>query len=130
MTTANTFHAENLAAMLEPLPSEIRQRAADIEARQVRLWARVEEIARRLDGVTVGYIGNVYSDGTDDRGWSVFLEHPGRVGESFDRIGSFATSERGRLLPIIEAIEAGFAIARHGIAKASADRAERNRARR
>jgi len=49
--------------------------------------------------VTFGYIGNcdrLQADGTwgyDDRSWSVFLPHPGRVGTSEDRIGSFPTGD-------------------------------------
>jgi hypothetical protein len=57
--------------------------------------------ATDLDGprVTFGYIGNCGSrrpDGTyanDDRLWSVFLPHPGRVGTDEDRIGSFRTGD-------------------------------------
>lgn len=57
--------------------------------------------ATDLDGprVTFGYIGNCGSrraDGTyanDDRMWSVFLPHPGRIGTDEDRIGSFRTGD-------------------------------------
>jgi hypothetical protein len=44
--------------------------------------------------VTFGYIGNVDVNGANDnRSWSVFLPHPGRVGTDDDRIGSFRTDD-------------------------------------
>lgn len=42
--------------------------------------------------VTFGYIGNLSRHG-DDRSWSVFLPHPGRVGTSADSIGGFRTGD-------------------------------------
>lgn len=60
------------------------------------------------EGFTIGYIGNLSIDGrTDNRSWSVFRAHPGRVGTSADRMGAFPTSERHKLLPIIAAIKFG-----------------------
>jgi hypothetical protein len=42
--------------------------------------------------VSFGYIGNV-EVGRDDRLWSVFLPHPGRVGTAADAIGAFRTGD-------------------------------------
>jgi len=43
--------------------------------------------------VTFGYVGNWNPGGRDDRLWSIFLPHPGRVGTSEDGIGSFRTDD-------------------------------------
>lgn len=42
--------------------------------------------------VTFGYIGNL-TPRHDDRLWSVFLPHPGRVGTENDRVGSVRTGD-------------------------------------
>ncbi len=61
-----------------------------------RLITVIQEQVTRIEGATFGYIGNceMRPNGDyrfDDRAWSVFLPHPGRVGTYDDRIGSFAT---------------------------------------
>jgi len=58
-------------------------------------------------GWTWGYIGNVYPDGTDDRSWSIFVPHPGRVGTLEDRIGDFTTADRYQLLQVARGIAFG-----------------------
>ena len=57
------------------------------------------------EGWTYGYIGNVYSDGTDDRSWRIFAPHPGRVGTSDDCLGDFSTANRHQLLGMARAIK-------------------------
>lgn len=84
------------------------------EAWTTRQMIRAEEVVKTLDGVSLGYIGNVYSDGTDDRSWFIFLPHPGRIGEAEDRIGGFDTSDRAKLLPLLNAIKVGFDLAKNG----------------
>lgn len=47
------------------------------------------------DGVTFGYIGNLWTGATDgskgdDRSFMVFLPHPNRVGTDADRLGGFS----------------------------------------
>jgi hypothetical protein len=50
---------------------------------------------------TVGYIGNC-DHRHDDRSWSLFAEHPGRVGTSADRIGSVSTAELPELVKLVQ----------------------------
>jgi len=49
------------------------------------LQAKVTELAKELPGITFGYIGNCERWG-DDRSWSIFLPHPGRVGRWEDAV--------------------------------------------
>lgn len=90
---------------------------------------RVREIVADLPGVRVGYIGNVYPDGRDDRAWSIFLGHPGRVGGMEDRIGSFPTDEVSKLVPLALALRAGFELGAEGVEGRAAIAQERERAR-
>lgn len=94
------------------LASIASARAGSALLRNDRQYARAEVICRPLPGVTMGYIGNIYADGTDDRAWSIFLPHPGRVGTEADRLGRYSTQDRGKLLPLIEALAKGFALGR------------------
>ena len=48
--------------------------------------------------VTFGYIGNLRGEPggpNDDRLWSIFLPHPGRLGRPDDAIGGFRTGDTG-----------------------------------
>lgn len=52
------------------------------------------------NGLSFGYIGNCGhrparngGGAFDDRLWSIFLPHPGRVGTADDRLGAFATGD-------------------------------------
>lgn len=79
-------------------------KAQKIQERQnARFDAYVEENDLPF-GLTVGYIGSTWSDGSDDRRWFIFRPHPGRVGTSDDSIGGYPTAERGKLIPLINAI--------------------------
>lgn len=52
---------------------------------------RLVDLLTKRTGIqwTLGYLGNVYADGTDDRRWYAFAAHPGRPGTDADRIGGF-----------------------------------------
>lgn len=50
---------------------------------------------------TFGYIGNC-GPGYDDRSWSAFRPHPGRIGTASDRIGGYPTAELDKLAPILQ----------------------------
>jgi hypothetical protein len=58
------------------------------------------------EGWTYGYIGNC-GQGYDDRSWSIFVPHPGRVGQPEDRIGDLSTENRHQLLHIAIGIAYG-----------------------
>jgi len=82
--------------------SEAERAARKAELNEER-YAEAEEIvaAMREAGVTIGYIGNVYSSGPpekrDDRSWRIFLP----AGNYFDgksSLGGYPTEERGKLL--------------------------------
>lgn len=96
--------------------------------RNARNFQRAEAIIRRIEGATIGYIGNVYhAPYHDDRDWRIFLAHPDRVGERYDSLGGFPTERRGELLWIAQALEMGFMLGKHGPQGASALRFERSR---
>jgi len=76
-------------------------------ARTERMYARAEEIVKRLPGVSIGYIGNLTSQ-NDDRSWMIFLPHPGRVGTTADSLGCFSTADRYRLLGLAMTLETGY----------------------
>jgi hypothetical protein len=50
---------------------------------------------------TFGYIGNLDAWGNDDRCWSAFAPHPGRVGNEGDRIGGYYTEDLDKLVPYL-----------------------------
>ncbi len=77
-------------------------KVALIENRQNRIFDNFDRKALP-DHITIGYIGNVNSDGTDDRLWCLF-RNTGKVGTSSDSIGGYPTEERYKLLPLITAI--------------------------
>lgn len=104
-------NAAQSARVVAQADTDLRDRTESLNIRQM---ARAEELVKEIDGVSIGYIGNVYLDGTDDRSWRIFLPHPGRVGTSADCLGGFPTHERGKLLPLLIALKAGFDLARKG----------------
>ena len=80
------------------------------EQKTERELTRVARLNARLDaevmpeGFTVGYIGNCNRD-LDDRSWTIFRDHKGRIGTKEDRMGGYSTEERYKLLTIIKAIK-------------------------
>lgn len=85
-------------------------------------YQQAEALIKDIPGVSIGYIGNVYSDGRDDRSWYIFLAHPGRVGGWNDRIGGYPTEERFRLIGAATTLRAGYDLAVLGVEGASAKR--------
>lgn len=75
--------------------------------------ARLDKVAGLLSealgaDVRCGYIGNCSGipdtpAWRDDRSWSIFLPHPGRVGTDADRIGCVRTEDLAELLPLAAA---------------------------
>lgn len=70
----------------------------------------IRKLIKDLEGVSYGYIGNVWNDGTDDRSWSIFLPHPDRIGTAADRIGGYDTNERYNLVRDAHALNIGFSL--------------------
>lgn len=81
------------------------------EARLKRCDERIREMIKDIDGVSYGYIGNVWSDGTDDRDWRIFLPHKG-IGTPADCIGGFQTDKRGQLAGYARALKTGYDLGR------------------
>lgn len=71
----------------------------------VFLQAKVNELAKELPGVELGYIGNIERWG-DDRGWHVFLPHPDRVGGYEDSIPLGGTVDLPKAVTQWDAFEA------------------------
>ena len=92
------------------MTSTPESRAADRAARRAARAAMTpfdhgQALVKRLSEVTgdewtFGYIGNVSHWG-DDRSWSAFRAHPGRVGTSRDRIGGHSTENIGDLITML-----------------------------
>lgn len=61
--------------------------AAEKFSRQID---RIQDLVNEVPGLSLGYIGGIHSDGTDDRLWMVTLPHPGRVGTPEDNLVTFA----------------------------------------
>ena len=72
----------------------------------------IRELIKDIEGVSYGYIGNVWGDGTDDRSWSIFLPHPNRVGTAADRIGGHASDVRYKLVDQAHALKIGYELGR------------------
>jgi hypothetical protein len=89
-------------------PTALTTLSAEATERRQKMLDRVEKDLREaLPGVTCGYIGNTYADGTDDRSWFIFLPHPGRVGTAKDRIGGVSTANRFSLVQLMLAMIKG-----------------------
>ena len=93
------------------LPLTEEQKIERELARVARFNAKFD--TEKLDmpeGFSVGYIGNCSTDGNnniifDDRSWTIFRDHKGRIGTKEDRMGGYSTEERYKLLTIIKAIK-------------------------
>jgi len=73
---------------------------------------RIRELIKDIDGVSYGYIGNVWGDGTDDRAWYIFLPHPNRVGTTADSIGGYDTDMRYKLASEAYTLKLGYDLGR------------------
>lgn len=62
--------------------------------------------------ITIGYIGNS-GPGFDDRSWSVFLPHPGRVGTREDQVGSWRTGDAEGIRAAASQVAAMIKITKH-----------------
>jgi hypothetical protein len=68
---------------------------------QTKLNALAETLKAEFPGVTFGYLGNCGSDCRgqfDERTWTIFLPHPGRIGTYEDRVGSYSTEQLPEML--------------------------------
>jgi len=94
--------------------------AEELAAREVRkaasndrMYDEAEALIRPIEGVSIGYIGNVstlHKAGVpmDDRAWYIFLPHPGRVGQREDSLGGYPTEERGKLVRFARTLSIGW----------------------
>lgn len=89
---------------------EIRAKVAKMVADEAEFFRRGEELKAAFPGVTFGYIGNLETQ-WDDRGYSIYLPHPGRIGTYQDRIGLWRRWELDEALSewdqIVESVRKG-----------------------
>lgn len=86
----------------------IRERVAAMRTAEAEFFRRGDELKAEFPGVSYGYIGNLET-GWDDRSYSIFLPHPGRVGTSSDRVGDYHRWELDKALADWDRIKAAVA---------------------
>lgn len=79
-----------------------------VNADEKEFFRRAEILKATYPGVSFGYIGNVETC-WDDRGYSIYLPHPGRVGTYADRVGMWARWELHKALASWATVEAAVA---------------------
>ena len=76
---------------------QIMERVETVNAARAEVEKRAAALIAEFPGVTFGYLGNCC--GTyDDRSYTIFLPHPGRIGTFDDRVGSYAPWEMDQML--------------------------------